>query len=149
MPASKHRRKPNGKSVKHPGRNAARRSDRGLISPFDRRNAAWKRFADRYSHVFFRKWGHATKAGYMVDLIEEMLCKVDDAGTVTFITGEAEPLIRMFMDPIDGEEAYTAEDADEAIALLVKEDMIVMDGSRISIHPRFAEDPVAYSLTMA
>jgi hypothetical protein len=67
MPRSKHRRKPGGKAVAHPGRGKTRELPR---SPED---VLWHRFVDGYTRPFHEKYGDsaAGSAGDMLDLIEE------------------------------------------------------------------------------
>ena len=67
MPRSKHRRKPGGKAVAHPGRGKSRQLP---LSPED---VLWRRFVDGYTKPFHEKHGDSTagSAGDMLDLIEE------------------------------------------------------------------------------
>jgi hypothetical protein len=67
MPRSKHRRKPGGKAVAHPGRGKTRELP---LSPED---VLWRRFVDGYTKPFHEKYGDsaAGSAGDMLDLIEE------------------------------------------------------------------------------
>ena len=67
MPRSKHRRKPGGKAVAHPGRGKTRELP---LSPED---VLWRRFVDGYTRPFHEKYGDSAAggAGYMLDLIEE------------------------------------------------------------------------------
>ena len=67
MPRSKHRRKPGGKAVAHPGRGKTRELP---LSPED---VLWRRFVDGGTRLFHEKDGDsaAGSAGYMLDLIEE------------------------------------------------------------------------------
>ncbi len=67
MPRSKHRRKPGGKAVAHPGRGKSRELP---LSPED---VLWRRFVDGYTRPFHEKYedSAASGAGDMLDLIEE------------------------------------------------------------------------------
>ena len=67
MPRSKHRRKPGGKAVAHPGRGKSRQLP---LSPED---VLWRRFVDGYTKPFHEKYGDSAAggAGDMLDLIEE------------------------------------------------------------------------------
>jgi hypothetical protein len=67
MPRSKHRRKPGGKAVAHPGRGKSRELP---LSPED---VLWRRFVDGYTRPFHEKYGDSAAggAGDMLDLIEE------------------------------------------------------------------------------
>jgi hypothetical protein len=68
MPRSKHRRKPGGKAVPHPGRGKPERELKP--SPED---VLWHRFVDGYTKPFHEKFGDSTagSAGDMLDLIAE------------------------------------------------------------------------------
>jgi hypothetical protein len=50
MPRSKHRRKPGGKAVRHPGRGTPREP---ALSPED---VLWQRFTDAYTRPFHEKY---------------------------------------------------------------------------------------------
>jgi hypothetical protein len=67
MPRSKHRRKPGGKAVAHPGHGKSRELP---LSPED---VLWRRFVDSYTKPFHEKYGDSAAggAGDMLDLIEE------------------------------------------------------------------------------
>jgi hypothetical protein len=55
MPRSKHRRKPGGKAVAHPGRGKTRELPR---SPED---VLWHRFVNGYTRPFHEKYGDRSK----------------------------------------------------------------------------------------
>jgi hypothetical protein len=77
MPRSKHRRKPGGKAVAHPGRGKSRQLP---LSPED---VLWRRFVDGYTRPFHDKYGDsvAGSAGDMLDL--ETPTQPESAGTDT------------------------------------------------------------------
>ncbi len=115
MPASKHRRRPGGKSVAHPGRGKPPREE----VPVDRQQRA---IAER----FYRQFGHEHPAGFMLDLALGILADSPRASRAA-ITAE-------FL-----EEESTAQQADEAWAFLVAQEIVTIDGDTVTLHPRFAE----------
>jgi hypothetical protein len=68
MPASKHRRKPGSKSVRHPGRSPRKAP---AIPPLPPEMRAWRQFPDRYTAPFFAATEGYTVAHDVLDLIAE------------------------------------------------------------------------------
>jgi hypothetical protein len=135
MPRSKHRRKAGGKSVKRPGHNKPWRE-----APLTAVQAAWQRFGDAYLRPFHRQWRDREQAGYMLDLVAEAIF---DPDRFTFHAAEKEAVLPAFLAPSEEDDRtpvnWTPEDADAALRFLIEENMVVMDGNLISIHPRFLD----------
>jgi hypothetical protein len=135
MPRSKHRRKAGGKSVKRPGHNKPWRE-----APLTAVQADWQRFGDAYLTPFHQQWRDRAQAGYMLDLVAEAIF---DPDTFTFHAAEKAVVLPAFLAPSEEDDGtpvnWTSEDADAALRFLVEENMVVMDGNLISIHPRFLE----------
>ena len=83
MPRSKHRRKPGGKAVAHPGRGKSRELP---LSPED---VLWRRFVDGYTRPFHEKYGDSAAGGAsdMLDLIEEGAFVATGSGRLHAISG--------------------------------------------------------------
>jgi hypothetical protein len=124
MPFSKHRRKPGGKSVRHPGRGRE-----GKPAPEPPEWALYRQFADGYSNPF------ATKHEALIDML-------DTIADLAFepVNGGLQPVSKadvfsMFVDP--DEPGHEAEDAEAAVKLLVEEGMVEVDGDEIRVPARF------------
>ncbi len=102
MPRSKHRRKPGGKAVAHPGRGKTRELQR---SPED---VLWHRFVDGYTRPFHDKYGDSAVggAGDMLDLIEEGAFVATGRGRLQPVSKAA--VFRVFMVPLDLEDDMPA-----------------------------------------
>jgi hypothetical protein len=148
MPKSKHRRKPGGKSVKHPGMAQASRTRQ------EQANAALLRappILTAYHAEAFKIFGSddPQSACYMADLIEEWY---DEPVPLAKIVAMKDELFAAFVKPHEGsagpvelslfgpEPIRTVEEAETALALLVKHELVKVDGDRITIHPRFTLD---------
>ena len=118
MPRSKHRRKPGGKAVAHPGRGKTRELP---LSPED---VLWRRFVDGYTRPFHEKYGDSTagSAGDMLDLIEEGAFVATGSGRLQPVSKAA--VFREFMPPLDLEEEIAARDAEVALAFLVQQGIL-------------------------
>jgi hypothetical protein len=154
MPRSKHRRKPGGKSVNHPGMAQATKTRQEQANA-----AAWRAALIQSA---FHKEGLKLFAAedpqwtlYMAELIEmrtqEATYHAEPASVrkdklfVQFVE-PMEPIPATFITeayPGDGEEGgdplKTLEDAEVALALLVKHELVMVDGDVITIHPRFSD----------
>jgi hypothetical protein len=135
MPRSKHRRKAGGKAIKRPGHGKPPRE-----MPLSADTIAFMRFGEIYRVPFHAAWPDH-QAGYMVDL-------VSDAGfdsiTRTFHAVSRDKLFAEFMEPLEEEEdgspvAFTLDEATAALAFLVEQDMVVVDGDQVLIPPRFVD----------
>jgi hypothetical protein len=131
MPRSKHRRKPGGKAVAHPGRGTTRELPR---SPED---VLWHRFVDGYTRPFHEKYGDsaAGSAGDMLDLIEEGAFVAAGSGRLQPVSKAA--VFSEFMAPLDLEEEIAARDAEVALAFLVDQGMVEVAGDTITVPARF------------
>ena len=131
MPRSKHRRKPGGKAVAHPGRGKTRELPR---SPED---VLWHQFVDGYTRPFHEKYGDsvAGSAGDMLDLIEEGAFVATGSGRLQPVSKAA--VFSEFMAPLDLEEEIAARDAEVALAFLVDQGMVEVAGDTITVPARF------------
>ena len=132
MPRSKHRRKPGGKAVAHPGRGKSRELP---LSPED---VLWRRFVDGYTRPFHEKYGDsvAGSAGDMLDLIEEGAFVVTGGGRLQPVSKTA--VFSEFMAPLDlGEDEMPARDAEVALAFLVDQGMVAVTGDEITVPASF------------
>jgi hypothetical protein len=131
MPRSKHRRKPGGKAVAHPGRGKSRELSR---SPED---VLWHRFVDGYTRPFHEKYGDSGVggAGDMLDLIEEGAFVTTGSGRLQPVSKAA--VFREFTAPLDLEDDVPARDAEAALAFLVEQGMV---GDTITVPARFWSD---------
>ena len=131
MPRSKHRRKPGGKAVAHPGRGKTRELP---LSPED---VLWRRFVDGYTRPFHEKYGDSTagSAGDMLDLIEEGAFVATGSGRLQPVSKAA--VFREFMAPLDLDEEIAARDAEVALAFLVEQGMVEVAGDTITVPARF------------
>jgi hypothetical protein len=142
MPRSKHWRKPGGKSVKHPGRGKP-----GFELPMTASEAALPKFTDAFCRPFHQQWRERDeRVSYMLDLVAEAIF---DPDSVTFLTFNENAVLPTFLAPFEEEDGssvtWTLEDADAALSVLARQEMVVIDGDLISIHPRFAgvmDDPL-------
>ena len=131
MPRSKHRRKPGGKAVAHPGRGKPRELP---LSPED---VLWHRFADGYTRPFHEKHGDnaADGAGYMLELIEEGAFVATGGGRLQPVSKAA--VFREFMMSLDLEDETPARDAEAALVFLVDQGMVEVAGDEITVPARF------------
>jgi hypothetical protein len=131
MPRSKHRRKPGGKAVAHPGRGKTRELPR---SPED---VLWHRFVDGYTRPFHEKYGDSAAggAGDMLDLIEEGAFVATGSGRLQPVSKAA--VFREFMVPLDLEDDMPVRDAEAALAFLVEQGMVEVVGDEITVPARF------------
>jgi hypothetical protein len=104
---------------------------------------AWQRFGNAYLRPFHEYWHDRAQAGYMLDLVAEAIF---DPDTFTFHATKKEAVLPAFLAPSEEDDGtpviWTHEDADAALRFLVEENMVVMDGNLISIHPRFLDELV-------
>jgi hypothetical protein len=131
MPRSKHRRKPGGKAVAHPGRGKSRELP---LSPED---VLWRRFVDGYTRPFHEKYGDSAAGGVgdMLDLIEEGAFVATGSGRLQPVSKAA--VFREFMAPLDLEEEIAARDAEVALAFLVEQGMVEVAGDTITVPASF------------
>jgi hypothetical protein len=109
-------------------------------APLTAVQAAWQGFGDAYLRPFHRQWRDRAQAGYMLDLVAEAIFAPD---TFTFYATEKAVVLPAFLAPWEEDDGtsvnWTLEDADAALRFLVEENMVVMDGDLIWVHPRFAD----------
>jgi hypothetical protein len=131
MPRSKHRRKPGGKAVAHPGRGKSRQLP---LSPED---VLWRRFVDGYTRPFHEKHGDSTagSAGDMLDLIAEGAFVATGSGRLQ--PARKAVVFSEFMAPLDLEEEIATRDAEVALAFLVEQGMAEVTDDTITVPARF------------
>jgi hypothetical protein len=136
VPRSKHRRKPGGKSVRHPGRNHS-----GSILAKTADEVRWDRYRKAIG-IPFHQQSHpeCDYAGEMLDIISDA---VYDPYTPQLRPATKEPLFAEFMQPYENDDGTvtvrTPEQAEDALRYLVKRALIVLDGDTVSFHPCFAD----------
>jgi hypothetical protein len=143
MPRSKHRRKPGGKAVKHPGR--VRKLLR-IPSELEAEIDLWQRFEAGYTAPFHESFADdPLAAGYMLDLIS-------DAAFVPVGSGALQPVsradvFRQFIRPLDEDLSLregdpppkheSLESAEAALAFLVEQGMVVVANDEITVPSHF------------
>jgi len=131
MPVSKHRRKPGGKSVRHPGRGKG-----GSAGTLPLEMQAWRRFRDDYTAPFFAATEGQTDAHDVLDMIAEHAWQYN---APLKVVSKAE-VLRKMAEPI--EDLYpgrTAEETERALAFLVEQGMVEVEGDQITIPARFQQ----------
>jgi hypothetical protein len=132
MPFSKHRRKPGGKAVRHPGK-----GKQGKPPPEPPDMAQWRRFNAGYTRAFHAK--HEASAmlgvGYLLDIVADQAFEpVFHGEPFQPVVSKAE-VFREFME--HDEPGHEAEDAEAALRVLIEDSMVEMDGDEIRIPARF------------
>ena len=133
MPVSKHRRKPGGKSVRHPGRSPNKAP---AIPPWPPELLAWQQLRKRYTAPFFAATEGHTVAHDVLDVITEYAWQYNHPLKVV---SKAEVLRRM-AEPI--EDLYpgrTGEETERALAFLVEQGMVEVEGDQITVPARFQQ----------
>jgi hypothetical protein len=102
---------------------------------------AWSRWIDAYTGPFHREWEHHQAAGYMLDLVSG---QIFDPATLAFRPVRKDEVFPEFMEPLEDDEkgtttTWTLADAETALTFLVEQNMVVVDGDMIAVHPRFAD----------
>jgi hypothetical protein len=124
MPFSKHRRKPGGKSVRHPGRG---KQDKALTR--------WRRFTDGYTRPFHAKHGieDPLDAGYLLAFVADEA--FDPSGDGALRPVSRTEAFRQFTD--FEEPGHEINDAEAALAFLEEEGMVEVEGDEIRVPARF------------
>jgi hypothetical protein len=159
VPQSKHRRKPGGKSAKHP----CRAAERAQASAANQRKKTHDRICDTHLAAVNEAFGGTNDdARFMA----ELFAGYTNPGNLTASKAEVfanftyEAPVRpdaqyVFLPPYPGDPpppdeeiaalppvddplpALTRKDADAALQALIEHDLIVVDGDRLSFPPRF------------
>ena len=133
MPVSKHRHKPGGKSVRHPGRSRSKVPTRPPLPP---NMQAWQRFRDKYTAPFFAATEGQEDAHYALDIIAAHAWRYNAPPRAVSKT----KVIREMAEPIeDDHPGRTAEEAERALAFLVEHGMVEMEGDQITVPARFQQ----------
>ena len=131
MPVSKHRRKPGGKSMRHP--------DRGkvpTIPPLPPDLQAWQKFHDGYIAPFRAALEGNTVAHEILDLIADRAWQYN---APLQAVSKAE-VLRELAQPIDELcPGRTAEEVERALAFLVEQGMVDVEGDQITVPARFQQ----------
>jgi hypothetical protein len=131
MPVSKHRRKPGGKSVRHPGRGKV-----PTIPPLPPDLQAWRKFHDGYIAPFLPALEGNTVAHEVADMIADRAWQ-DNAPLQAVSKAE---VLRELAQPIDELcPGRTAEEVERALAFLVEQGMVEVAGDRITSPARFQQ----------
>jgi hypothetical protein len=131
MPVSKHRRKPGGKSVRHPGRGKV-----PTIPPLPPDLQAWRKFHDGYIAPFRAALEGNTVAHEILDLIADRAWQYN---APLQAVSKAE-VLRELAQPIDELcPGRTAEEVERALAFLVEQGMVDVAGDQISVPTRFQQ----------
>ena len=129
MPVSKHRRKPGGKSVRHPGCGKV-----PTIPPLPPDLQAWRKFHAGYLAPFLPALEGNTVAHEVVDLIADRAWQYNASLQVV---SKAE-VLRELAQPIDELcPGRTAEEVERALAFLVEQGMVEVEGDQITVPARF------------
>ena len=129
MPVSKHRRKPGGKSVRHPGRGIV-----PTIPPLPPDLQAWQKFRDGYIAPFRAALAGNPVAHEILDLIADRAWQYN--APLQAVNKAEVP--REMAQPIDDLcPGRTAEEVERALAFLVEQGMVEVAGDQIIVPARF------------
>ena len=131
MPVSKHRRKPGGKSVRHPGRGKV-----PTIPPLPPDLQAWRKFHDGYIAPFLPALEGNTVAHEVVDLIADRAWQYN---APLQAVSKAEVLREMAQPIEDLYPGRSTEETDRALAFLVEHGMVEVAGDQITVPARFQQ----------
>ncbi len=137
MPVSKHRRKPGGKSVRHPGRAKA------PAVRLDYESRAHRAFVERYTVPFFAAHGADHFAAEMLDIIsDEAFVLTDGAATLEPVSKAA--VFRKFLEPLSADDDSPPKQpapasAEVALSFLNEQGLVEVDGDRIIVPARFLD----------
>jgi hypothetical protein len=131
MPVSKHRRKPGGKSMRHPGRRKT-----PAIPPWLPETQAWQRFRAGYIAPFFAASEGHPEAHDVLDIIAEHAWQYNAPPQVV---SKAEVLRKMAEPIADLYPGRTAEETERALAFLVEQGMVDVEGDQITVPARFQQ----------
>jgi hypothetical protein len=131
MPVSKHRHKPGGKSVRHPGRGKV-----PMIPLLPPDLQAWQKFRDGYIAPFLAALEGNTVAHEVADLIADRAWQYN---APLQAVSKAE-VLREMAQPIDDLcPGRIAEEVERALAFLVEHGMVEMAGDQITVPARFQQ----------
>src|ERR1700759_3956341 len=131
MPVSKHRRKPGGKSVRHPGRGKV-----PTIPPLPPDLQAWRKFHDGYIAPFLAALEGNTVAHEILDTIADHAWQYN---APLHAVSKAE-VLREMAQPIDEFcPGRTSGEVERALAFLVEQVMVDVEGDQITGPARFQQ----------
>jgi hypothetical protein len=148
MPFSKHRRKAGGKSVRHPGRSTAPKTeeiqipDKGwqLIEAIenDPGSALYQRFKHGYAGPFHEKYDFEGPhdSSSLLDIITENAFDATGSGTLLPVS-KAALLLEYLVERDDLDAAHANAEAEAALAFLQAEGMVELTGDEIRVPARF------------
>ena len=131
MPVSKHRRKRGGKSVRHPGRGKV-----PTIPPLPPDLQAWQKFHDGYIAPFRAVLEGNTVAHEVADLIADRAWQYN---APLQAVSKAEVLQEMAQPTDDLCPGRTVEEVERALAFLVEQGMVEVEGDQIIVADRFQQ----------
>jgi hypothetical protein len=131
VPKSKHRHKGGGKAIKHPGRGYA-----PAMPPDSPDMVAFGRFRSLYAEPFHKKWRNRVPhhADFLIDCISDAVL---DPNTLTLRPAGKDVVFQEFTKPVEGEETFTIDTAEAALAFLVEQGFALVDGDQITVPARF------------
>jgi hypothetical protein len=131
MPVSKHRRKPGGKSVRHPGRGKA-----PTRPPLPPDMQAWQKFRKGYTAPFFAATKGQEDAHYALDIIADHAWQYN---APTQAVSKAK-VLREMAEPIeDYHPGRTAAETERALTFLAEHGMVDIEGDQITVPARFQQ----------
>ncbi len=124
MPRSKHRRKPGGKAVRHPGRGTQFRAREPEPTPAE---LAYAEFTDRLWDAFDARFAHISHASLMLEIIGDATFDPD--------TMQPKPVSRevVLTEFVSGGGTLTAEQAAAALTLLTDQGLIAINDDQITV----------------
>jgi hypothetical protein len=132
MPFSKHRRKPGGKSVRHPERRKLGTQPLEMLADTPEK-ARWRRFAEGYTVPFHAKRdGEPLDASRLLEIIAAEAFETFDPATdeALWLVSKVEAF-RLFTDC--EEPGHEVEDAEAALRFLEQEGMVEVEGGDIRV----------------
>jgi hypothetical protein len=101
---------------------------------------AWVFFNVAYKKTFYQEWPTHETAAFLLDIVSDQIFDLD---TLAFIAARKDKVFSIFVEPFEDEDGpllmQSTEEAEAALDFLVEQNMVVVDGDTISIHPRFAD----------
>ena len=131
MPVSKHRRKRGGKSVRHPGRGKV-----PTIPPLPPDLQAWRKFRDGYIAPFRAALEGNMVAHEIVDLIADRAWQYN---APLQAVSKAEVLRELAQTIDELCPGWPAEEVERALAILVEQRMVEVEGDQITVPARFQQ----------
>jgi hypothetical protein len=130
MPRSKHRHKGSGRARKKPGKAPARRFEPTPSM------VAYDQFCELYMKPFSDKWPEEGPH-HAVFMLETIAGAAFDAWPPIASTVSKQSIFKMFTTDFEDVDPLSVETAEAALAFLVEEGMVQVDGDQITIPEQF------------